>query len=176
MNPFPDDHQYGEANPPYEDNNGAHEPIRRPYRIVAQTHVYYDDGTACTFTTPTLESPNMHPVVLKHFLSDYYNWINLAASSGFYCPRGHESIVQQKFANNDKQSTRQVLVMPAAAMMTHSFMDNPNDSVLSSVRYPGCEFKYQMPILVGMDLGPFPNWGARGTGDSNLPPGMNETS
>lgn len=164
--------------PPYDDgygdDGGQPEAFRRPVRVVCQTHVYYDDGTSCTFTTPSLESFTFHPNVIHQFLGDYFQWMQYTSQAGFYCPRQHKSMVDQAFGNKeDKQATNQVLIMPTNVMITPSFMDNPNDSILTSVRYPGCELKFQMPILQGFDLGPPANWNARGTGNEGLPPGYN---
>lgn len=133
--------------------------FRKPVRLVAQMHVYYDDESSGTFSTPMLESQCLHPTVIQQFIVDYCSWLQAVCGRGFPCPYDHKTVAKQVFeSNDDTQATQQLTVMPVQIAVTPSFVDNPNDSVLEAIRYPGCELKYQMPVLVGAKLGPLPNW------------------
>lgn len=111
--------------------------------LVMQTHVWYDDDSLATFTTPLMQSDAFAPLVLVPLVGDVGRWFVAMAGAGFLHPEG---------AN--------VVGMPFNVILSNSFQDNPTDSIIACQDYPGVELRMNIPLIGGQTEIPPSAWHA----------------
>jgi hypothetical protein len=99
-------------------------------RVVVQAHVWFDDDTRVTFSTPCLKSDAFEPGVLIPLVGDAGRWLVGQAGYGFPHPEGAVSVG-----------------MPFQVLISDSYRHNPVDSIMASRDYPGVEVDPRVPGL-----------------------------